>query len=515
MQDLAARNAKLFPDKTCLVSEGRRYTFREAEGRIGRLSGALSSLGVRYGDRVALLLENCSEYVEIYFALASLGAIAVPLNYRLSTGELAFVLRDSQPCGLVFGADFSRAADAISGDLGDPGFRICTGGAASFLAYEELVGAGKPRPPDPSVSENDVAILLYTGGTTGRPKGVMCTHRNLIANAARLVIETRVVHDDILLVVTPLFHSGSVWPMVLAASLGSTLVVMRKYESPESVLDTVAKERVSAPWLLSAVLGHIAEAPDLDRFDLSCVRVIATGGSHISADRIRRVIDRMRCSLWIGGGQTEAGIISSIRFEENLDSPADVLSRRLASVGRAAYDVNVKVVDDEGRDVQWPGVGELVAQSNTVMQGYWRQPEETARALRHGWIHTGDLVKVDEDGYITYVDRKKDMIKSGGENIYSLEVEEAIGSHPQVREVAVIGVPDERWGEAVKALVVLDPGATATEEAIISHCAARLASFKKPKTVEFVESLPKSSVGKVLKHQLRDKYWAGFERRVN
>jgi len=509
--DYVEKNAKLFPNKTALVFGDRRINFTELKERVYRLSNGLLELGVKKGDRVAIIQDNCFEYPEMYYGISKIGAIITPLNYRFIGRELAFLLNDSEANTLIIGKDFVETMRPFQPELTFIKNYICIGDKPEgMINYDELLDRSSTQKPEVKVDPEDVSALLYTGGTTGRPKGVVLTHRNWTTTAITQIVELGLSYGDTDLIVTPLFHVGSSWPLFYNFTLGNTQVVLKRVDA-EDILRTVEKERVTIALWIVPVIRLLINNPDLvKKYDVSSLRLIVTGGAPISVPELKRFIELFNVEVSQGSGQTETGKTSENRVNRFLDDP-----EKAGSVGREAFNVEMRVVDDKDNDVPLGSVGEMIIRSEGVMKEYWKMPEETAEALRGGWHHTGDLVKIDKDRFVTYVDRKKDMIITGGENVYSKEVEDVIYEHKAVAEAAVIGVPDEKWGELIKALVVLKKGERATEQEIIAHCKERLTGFKCPKSVEFYDSFPKTGLGKIAKNVLREKYWKGYERRVH
>lgn len=504
------RNAKLYPDRTAIVFEGRRCSFKELKARVYRLASVFIESGVRKGDRVAVLLENCFEYPEIILAVGKIGAVAAPLNYRLIGSEIAFLINHVEANTLIISRNFVDRISLFIPELGTVKSYICIGGKPEGMSdYDELVSASSERSPVADIGMEDLFCVAYTGGTTGRPKGAMLTHRNLYCACNSAIIEEGIPHG-VGMVVTPMFHAGGIWPLFYNFMLGNTVVILRTVDG-KLMLETVEREKVNYAKWIAPIINFVLNYPDAEKYDLSSLKLITCGGGPMAPSQMKRLVELLKCRVHYGGGQTETGNTVSAKVEEQLVNEPETLG----AAGREVYDVKLKVVDEQDNEVSPGEVGELCVMSEAVMKGYWKLPEETAEALRGGWQHTGDLVRMDEKGYVYFVDRKKDMIKTGGENVYSKEVEDAVVEHPAVAEVAVIGVPDEKWGETVKALVVLKKGQTATEEEIISHCKMRLAGFKCPKSVEFYESLARTGTNKIAKNVLRERYWKGFERRIH
>lgn len=514
--EILDRNARRYPDKTALVFEGRSYTYAQLNQRVNRLANGLLSLGAQKGDRVAVLAQNCSEYAEVYCAAARGGLVTAPVNWRFVERELVKVLNFVEPHTLIVEAEFAQTVETIRSQVPCLKSIICFGGPWPGMEdYESLIARSPAQAPSVQVGLDDLACLIHTSGTTGVPKEVMWTHRNWLAGAVDIIMEMEVVHRDIGLNVVPAFHIAFAWPMLVYLYRGCTQVVMRRFDPP-AVLDTIERERITSTIWVPTMVISLLEEPDLEKRDLSSLRLIMYGASPMPVlvlERAIRVFGPVFMQVY--GLSEQSGALTRLRREEHLLEGTEAERRRLGSCGQEMLSDWVRVVDDQGRDVAPGQVGEIIARGPNVMKGYWREPGYTAQALRDGWLYTGDLATVDEDGYVYIVDRKKDIIISGGENISSREVEEAIYTHPAVLECAVIGVPDAKWGEAVAALVVLKPGQTATEEEIIQVCQENLARYKRPRLVFFLESLPRTPMGKVMKDALREQYWKGYERRVH
>ncbi|MDI6753793.1 MAG: long-chain-fatty-acid--CoA ligase [Thermodesulfobacteriota bacterium] len=506
IQEILWRSARFYADRVALVCGGEQFTYGQFRERVNRLANGLSGLGARHGDRIAALLPNCHRFAELYLAGAQLGAVLVPLNVRLSPQELMRLMDHSEARGLVSGGAFRQTVQAMAGMLPRLPFRVGWGlQAEGFLDYEDLIRAGSPRWADFDFNEGEVAIQMYTSGTTGTPKGVLLTHGNLLANTLTGIFERRFSCRDVFLNAAPLYHIADVEYFLQILSVGGTNVFIGRFD-PLPFLEAVQRERVTGTWIVPTMIHDLLACPDLARYDVSSLRTIFYGGACLSPDLFFRAQKVFPCQFSLGFGLTEASPLISLLRPEDHQGEAGEVGRRLRSCGRAAFNVEVRIVDEEGKRVTPGQVGEIVVRGANVMKGYWKMDQETQWTLRGGWLHTGDLAWMDEEGYLFLVDRKKDVIKSGGENIYSREVEEVIASHPAVREVAVIGIPDDRWSEAVKAVIVLREGVPCSEKEILEHCRLNLAGFKQPKSVVFVPSLPKNITGKVLKTELREMY---------
>jgi acyl-CoA synthetase (AMP-forming)/AMP-acid ligase II len=516
--------ARVFGSKIGVVCEDLRATYRQFNERCDRLSDALLKLGLKPGDRVAYLSFNCHRLLEAYYGVPQIRAVLLPLNIRLSPEELAYILNDSSPRLLFFDPEFIPLLEALRPHVGSVEHYVALRDTKPAWAhprfYDELVAAAEPREIDyRGIDENSVAELFYTSGTTAHPKGVMLTHRNLYLHAFYTALALRGADDEAHIYTVPLFHVNS-WgaPHILALT-GARHVMIKKFD-PKSVLDLVQRERVTrlhmVPTMAIALINH----PEFPKYDLASVKEVMMGGAPTSTALIRQVEEKIPGCVAMGGyGLTETSpVITQARIKAHLrDDPADVKLRRKATAGYVMAGSEVRVVDLSGKDVKPDGreVGEIVVRGDVVMAGYWKQPEETARVIRDDWFSTGDLATIDEEGYVLIVDRVKDMVLSGGENVATAEIERVLYEHPAVLECAVIPVPDDTWGEVAKALVTLRDGHQAAESEILDHCRKHLAGFKVPKSVDFVESLPKGGTGKILKRALREKYWAGRERRVH
>lgn len=516
--------ARIFGRKIGVVCGRDRFTYREFNERCDRLSSALLELGIRAGDRVAYVSFNCHRLLEAYYGVPQLGAILLPLNVRLSCEELAYIVNDSVPRVLLFDPEFLPLVEALRPQVASVEHYVALRGEKPSWAhpqsYDELVAGASPRGYDyRQIDENAVAELFYTSGTTAYPKGVMLTHRNLYLHALYTSIGLGGRDDEVHLYTVPLFHVNS-WgaPHILALT-GGRHVMIQKFD-PSTVLELVSRERVTrlhvVPTMLIALLNH----PDFEKHDFSSVREVMMGGAPTNTALVRETERKIPGAVAMGGyGLTETSPVLTIaRIKEHLkDDPPETQLRRKATAGWVQGASEIRVVDPNGEDVTPDGkeVGEIIVRSDLVMAGYWKQPEDTARAIQDDWFRTGDLATLDEEGYILIVDRAKDMVLSGGENIATAEIERVLYQHPAVLECAVVPVPDDTWGEVSKALIVLRSGLKAGERDLLDHCRRHLAKFKVPASVEFLEELPKGGTGKILKRVLREKYWAGRERRVH
>ena len=472
-------------------------TYAETWERCQRLVAGLAALGVRQGDRVAVVGPNCHRYLELYQAVPGAGMVLVPLNQRHSPAELRYALEDSGARVLFCSGDASSFAESVDHviDLGD--------------GYEALLAGAEPAPFPPDVYEDDLAGLFYTGGTTGKSKGVMLTHRNLISNALHFQAVAPFSETTRWLVAAPLYHAAGSVAVLPTAWHAGVQVILPTFDAGMA-LDLIPRHRVTDTLFVPTMLAAVNEEQSKRARDVSSMRTVHHGGSPIATQTLRNAHTTFPgATLFHSYGATETSPFATMlpHEEQVLESP------RARSCGQPIIGVEVRILDLEGSRVQCGEVGEVAIRGANVMRGYWDKPEETAQALVDGWFHTGDLGYVDDEAYLFLVDRAKDMIVSGGENVYSTEVEEALYSHPAVLEAAVFGVPDERWGEAVHAVVVLRAPMQAAD--LIAHCRGLIAGYKVPKVIDvWTEPLPKSGAGKILKRELRAPYWEGRAARV-
>lgn len=512
---LLQRAVQAFPDRTAVVDGSQRFTYRQFDERTDRLANSLAAAGLRKGDRVAFLMPNCHQALETDAACYKSGFVKVPLNARLSMGELVHMMNNSGTSALAVHPSFVDGIQACRSQIETVRLFIVTSGSAeSMTSYEDLVTGGSPRRPDVELSPEDVYGLFYTSGTTGVLKAAMITYRNYIATT-RYWEHHGLAQGDGLVVgyVAPVTHAASL--LVLPTLIRGGVNVLLSSFDPETLFRTVQAEKVTDLFLIPVMINLLLTHPARQNFDLRSLRNITYGAAPMAPDRIQKALEVFGPILRQAYGQTEStGLGALLSVEDHVTRGDPKKVERLASAGRPVSECEVRVVDEDGKDVATGEVGEILIRGDSVMAGYWNAPELTADTLANGWLHTRDMGRFDEDGYLFLVDRKSDMVISGGLNIYPNEVENVLASHPAVFEAAVVGVPDELWGEAVKAVVVLREGATATEDELIEYCRERLATYKKPKSIDFVQELPRNPYGKLLRRLVREPYWAGRARRV-
>jgi fatty-acyl-CoA synthase len=493
-----AHHATRSPDKAMTVFEGVTTTYAEMAARAAALAGGLAARGVRSGDVVALLSYNCPEMLETIFAANYLGAIAMPINWRLAAPEVRYILEHSEARALVCDEALVEVANEATEGLAALGQRVCISTAPAPDGWAALTHLRSELPPPPTpAAADDVHRLMYTSGTTGRPKGVMLTHANLAWKNVAHLVEFGFNADDLGLACGPLYHVGALdLTTTTLIAAGATIVIHRVFDAA-AVVDELEGSRVTTVWLAPAMVNAIMALPDIDQRDLTSVRVIINGGEKMPIPLIER-IQRTFPSAWFADAY---GLTETVSGDTFLDR--DSLIAKLGSVGRPCLHLELDIWDDRGDPVAAGERGEIVLRGPKLFKGYWRDPEATAKAFAGGWFHTGDIGVRDEDGYLFIVDRLKDMIVSGGENIAGSEVERVLYEHGAVLEAAVVGRPDDRWGEVPVAFVVLRSGEPATADELIDHCRANLAKFKVPKDVTFLDALPRNPSGKVLKRNLR------------
>jgi O-succinylbenzoate-CoA ligase len=498
-----AKRAQLSPKLEAVVEveRGRRFSYAELDARANRIAHVLLAKGVRPGDRVAFLLMNGVEYLESYFAVAKVGAVLVPLNWRLVPEELAFILEDSGSVVLIADAEFDATVEALQGRSLDVRSWIRVGsegpGPAFTESYEALSREASDAPPDVTACDDDVLFIMYTSGTTGLPKGAVHTHGSMAAASVTINMTCDIHYRDRYLQVLPLFHVGALTPATACIHRGGTLVMMRSFD-PNGVFEAMEREAVTIGLAVPAMLQFMWASPARDRHDLSRVRWLLSGAAPVPAALIEKYAT-------IGIQIHQVYGLTESCGPACLISPEEAIAKA-GSTGPAFFHTDVRVVDPNGDDVAPGEVGEVIIRGAHVMREYWNRPDATAETIRDGWLHSGDLATVDKEGFVYIRDRKKDMIISGAENIYPAEIENVLAGHPKLLESAVIGVPSQRWGESPAAIVVPKAGETVTPAEVIDFCRGKLASYKVPKLVEFVEQVPRNPTGKILKRVLREQF---------
>jgi len=518
VNDFLRRAAQLYPDKLAVIDGDLRFTYRDLQARANRLSNLLLELGVRKGDRVCILSPNSHFFLESFYGTSQIGAVLVPLNYRLVSADHQYILDHAGVKTLLVDWEYSAVIDEIRESL--PAVKhwieARDDGSASegWQSWNDLLEtASATSPPTPELDENDLVSINYTSGTTARPKGVMLTHRNCYLNAYSMIAHLGVRHEDVELWTLPMFHCNGWGGVYATTGMAGTHVILRAIDA-EEIFSLMAEHGVTFACMAPAVLRTILDYPDKDRHSIVTRPRFTVAGAPPPAAFIERLEQDLGWEFIQLYGLTETAPTLTISRPDR-NTPREDWARR-ARAGVPGLGVEIRVCDSEGNPVPQDGksVGEICARSNVVFKGYWEQPEETDAAIRDGWFHTGDLAVWDETQNLNIVDRKKDVIISGGENISSPEIEDVLYTHPAVLECAVIGVPHPKWGETPKALVVLRSGHMPSEQEVLGFCRDKLAHFKCPTSVEFLSELPRTATGKLQKFKLREAYWQG-KRRVN
>ena len=512
--DVIERNARCCRDQPAFVFEGRRVTHDQFAERVRRLGNALLALGLARGDRIVILAQNCPEYMEVYGAAGMCGFIAVGMNYRLSAADQAAILRDCTPALLVYDPEYEERVQELLGALPAQARTLKLGPDAGEAGYEAAVSRADASMPPLRARDDDTIFLIYTSGTTGAAKGVMLGNAGQVEQARMLALSHGAQPTDRMLIVMPAYHIGGTTELLSYLVCGATIVLHRRFD-PREILESIERHQVTAAHFAPIMIQALLDEQEKRAAELSSLQTVCYASAPMSVALSRRAHRALGPIFMQVYGMTEHGPGSALLKHQHEPEGNPVQAARMASAGQPILGVEMKIVGDDGRELETGQIGEIAMRSAAIMQGYWGKPAETAAALEGGWMKTGDLGYFDEDHYLFIVDRKKDMIISGGENIYSREVEEALLLHPAVLEAAVIGIPDEKWGESVKAFVALKPGAAVDEETLIAHCRQLIASYKKPRSIGFMAALPRlPSTNKIDKKALRAPYWANNARQV-
>jgi fatty-acyl-CoA synthase len=498
VDQMLTRSTRRFPTKIALVNKDKRVTYKDLYERVNNLAGWFQAKGIAKGDKVALLLFTRIENAECLFALARIGAVAVPINFRLQPNEIEYILINSDAKMLIVDNELTPMIDPIRENL--PSIRdivVIENSSSETANYSyKNIFSNSYYPRFVELKDDDDYLIVYTSGTTGKPKGAVLTHKNVYVNAMNYSLEFGLTKDELQLITTPMFHIGGISALSMVILMGGTSVLLEKFD-PEYVLQTYQSEKITYSFMVPSMWNMLLEHPRFSEYNLTSLRVLCTAAASTPLELKKRLMKHFpNAGVFDTYGQTETSPGTTTL------KPTDSLNKS-GSVGLSFTNVEIRVVDEQMNDVPNGQVGEIIFRGPTIMKEYYKNPEATKEAFAGGWLHSGDLVVVDEEGYITVVDRKKDMLISGGENVYPKEIEEILYTHADILEAAVVGVPDEKWGETVKAFVVLRDGKALSEQEVITYCSGKIANFKKPRYVEFVEELPRNAAGKILKTVLR------------
>lgn len=505
------------PDAECIVFAGRTWTYTQVRDEANRIANGLIAAGIQPGDRVAVLAKNCPELVCFYFGAFKAGAVPVPLNYRLAPAEWAFIVNDAGARLLVARGEYVAAAAAVRGDLRAVTRCLAVGAPppADWESWTDWVAAQPATAPDRYVPDDADAYQMYTSGTTGHPKGAVLQHRAVCSNVVQMMPIVRLGRGERYLIVAPLYHAAAAVTQFVVVASGGSLFVQEDFV-PGEVVRALSEERLTAALLVPAMIqACLVMVPDVAARRYDALRLVVYGASPIAAETLRRAMEIFHCGFTQGYGMTETSAVLTTLTPADHERALAGRPELLLSAGRPLLGTELRIVDEQDRPLPPGTIGEIAGRGPQLMRGYWNLAEASASALRGGWMHTGDAGRLDADGYLYIEDRVKDMIVSGGENVYPREVENVLFQHPAVADAAVIGVPDERWGETVKAIVVRKAGASVAAEELIEFCRAQLGGYKLPRSVDFVDALPRNPSGKVLKRELREPFWTGHTRRVS
>jgi acyl-CoA synthetase (AMP-forming)/AMP-acid ligase II len=504
------KSALTFPDKLAIAHGPKRLTYEQFNVRANKLANAFNRLGIKKGENVAVLTYNYPETLETLFACFKAGLGSCPINFRLHPKEFGFIIDHCEAKAVVISEEFNESILEVRNMFPNVDHIITIKGASGqLLDYEELLSKELDQWEDVDVEPDHLAWLFYTSGTTGQPKGAMLTHRNLVAMSMNFYADMCAIGpDDAVLHAAPLSHGSGLYAIPNVGKAAVNVILESKSFDPELVFKTIEEYKITNMFAAPTMVKMMIDHPACDKYDHTSMKCLNYGGAPMYVEDMKKAVKKLGpCIIQLFGQGESPMTITYLPFRDHVIEGTEIQMQRLASAGIQRTDVEVKIFDENDNELPLGEQGEIVCRSDIVMKGYWRSPEASAKTLAKGWLHTGDVGYIDENGYLFLMDRSKDMIISGGENVYPREIEEVLIKHPAVKECAVIGVPDPKWGEAIKAVVSLEPGSSLTQEDLIAFCTENIARYKRPKSVDIIDDLPKSNYGKILKRELRDRYW--------
>ena len=502
LTNILSETVRLHNGKKAVICKDKEFTYKQFSSRVRKLANTLTKFDISKGDKVAILHKNCHYFLETYFGTMQIGTVLVPLNHYLSAEELAYIIKDSESKIIIANVDFTKKVNNSLDILKNDVKIIYTN-----KDYENFINTADSILPKIDVKNDDAAQIYYTSGTTGKSKGVVLSYKNVYSHALCTIDELKLKDTDVWLHAAPLFHLADAWATWAITIVGGKHILLSDFD-PKTVCQTIEKQGVTLTNLVPTMYYRLVNYKDVNKYDYSSLRVLMSGGAPISHNLVRKIIETFKCDYIQTYGMTETSpfLTMSILKHHLRSLPFEEQLKYKSTTGRKFKGVELKVVNEKGEEVKTNNkeVGEIIVKGDSITKGYWKLPEETKKVFKNGWLFTGDMAVIDEEGYVTIVDRIEDMILTGGEKVYSIEVENALYTHPAILEAAVIGVPDEEWGEKVKAFVVLKNGKKATENEIIEFCKKKIAAYKVPKQVEFLDSLPKLGSGKICKKMLKN-----------
>ncbi|MFP6584397.1 MAG: long-chain-fatty-acid--CoA ligase [Candidatus Hydrogenedentota bacterium] len=517
LHDFLAFRTQLNPDADFAIFEDKTMSYREADEQSNRIANALLAQGLKKGDRIAYLSKNSMEYPVIFFGCSKAGVVPVPLNYRLAAPEWAYIINDAEAKLLLVSGEFAEGVDSVRGDLGniDTFVSVAANAIDGYTHFADWIASESTSSPSVEVLPEDDVYQMYTSGTTGHPKGAVIRHSNIASHLYQFDASISRASGERTLVVAPLYHAAGGITFMVTIATGGTCYILEDFNPVETVR-ALSEEGIAHATLVPAMIqACLLMVPDVAERSYDNLKTIAYGASPISEETLKQAMNVFGCDFFQAYGMTETTAVLTVLPADAHERAVNGEPHLLLSAGRAMLGTQLKIVDDDDNEVAVNTIGEICGRGPQIMRGYWNLDEATEKALQGGWMHTGDAGRIDEEGFLYVEDRVKDMIISGGENVYPREVENCLFQHAAIADAAVIGIPSDKWGETIKAIVVLKAEQEATEEDLIAHCRANIAHFKCPTSVDYIAELPRNASGKVLKRELREKYWEGQGRGVS